>query len=353
METSEHQHATHCKCFCSIIPPHIIQELSKHGKVGIKHLQQHHELSIRSKRSDKINTVYGQSFLGTDGLGSRMIYDCNGSTILRSSLERTENGNPSQDAIVNSVFTNTGIVRDFFKTQYNYNSVDDHGASLILNVHYSKLFDNAFWDGDEMIFGDGDGVIFCNFATALDITAHELTHGVIQHTSGLVYDGQSGALNEHMADVFGVTIRQFKEGQADKPETANWLIGDSIMGPSLQGQAVRNMKAPGTAYDNPKMGKDQQPGHMSQYYSGDSDFHGVHLNSGIPNKVFYLTAVGLGDTLKTALLWFETLKALEPNDNFAVFKTKLLDKAGSLSGNKQIPDNAVRIATDAFTSVGL
>jgi len=353
MDTSGHQHNSHCKCFCAIIPPHIVAELAKNGEIVVQYHQLRHETDIRDKRSDKITTVYGQGFLGTDGFGKRTLYDCNGGTVLRASLKRDENEGPVQDPVVNSVFTNTGLVRDFFRTQYNYNSVDDHGADLILNVHYSKSFDNAFWDGDEMIFGDGDGVIFCNFATALDITGHELTHGVVQHTSGLIYDGQPGALNEHIADVFGVTIRQFYEKQTDKPETANWLIGDTIMGPSLQGQAVRNMKAPGTAYNNTKMGKDQQPDHMLHYFSGESDNHGVHYNSGIPNKVFYCVAVGFGDTLKAALLWFETLKALEPNDNFAVFKAKLLDKARSLAGNKLIPDNAVGIATDAFVSVGL
>ena len=162
-----------------------------------------------------------------------------------------------QTGIVNAVYDNTGKVRDFYKTQYSYNSVDNHGADLILNVHYSNKFNNAFWDGSEMIFGDGDGVIFVNFGNALDVTGHELTHGVVQNTAALVYDSQPGALNEHMADVFGITIKQLDQGQTSAPDTANWLIGDTIMGPTLSGTGYQVFEStPGTAYNNNLLGKD-------------------------------------------------------------------------------------------------
>ncbi len=272
---------------------------------------------------------------------------------MRIDLKRQEGDNVVSDQIVNTVYDNAGIVRNFFKNKLSYNSVDNNGADLIFNVHYGKNFCNAFWDGDEIVIGDGDDIVFINLGNSLDVTAHELTHGVVQHTSGLVYVSQAGALNEHMADVFGVTIRQYAEGQTGNPQQANWLIGDTIMGPSLQGQAIRNMKEPGTAYDNLIMGKDPQPAHMDNYYFGTDDNYGVHINSGIPNKVFYLVSVELNDTVKAAKLWFRTLQSLRPNATFKTFKRKLLSASFRMSLSGQLPFGIRRIVKDAFRTVGL
>lgn len=153
--------------------------------------------------------------------------------------------------------------------------------------------------------------------------------------------------------MFGVTIRQYYDHQTSTPSSANWLVGDSIMGPQLKGQAIRSMKAPGTAYNNKWVGKDPQPDNMSKYYNGSSDNHGVHINSGIPNKVFYLVAMGVNDTLKAALLWFETLKILKPNDNFAIFKTKLIAATQHLINAGKLPANTQIVVQNAFHTVGL
>jgi len=126
------------------------------------------------------------------------------------------------------------------------------------------------------------------------------------------------------------------------------------MGPLIPaGQAIRNMKAPGTAYDNPYMGKDPQPAHMSNYYNGSGDNFGVHINSGIPNKVFYETSVGLNDTLKAAYLWFETLKTMKPLATFKTFKHSVLAKACLLTWKGKMPCSTRRIVKNAFKSVGL
>lgn len=343
-----------CNCMCSIVPPYIVEYMTKDGKIKISTESIEAESDMRAKRAKKIDTL--NSFAAAPeavGSSNRMVYDCKNRRTLRKNLTRSEGQAPVVDPVVNAVYDNTGIVREFFKTQYNWLSFDNNGGTLHLNVHYLSNYNNAGWDGDEMVFGDGDGVIFVNLGNSLDVTGHEITHGVIQYTANLVYSKQPGALNEHMADVFGVTIRQFKEGTTGTPDTANWLIGDTIMGPTLQGQALRSMKAPGTAYNNTYMGKDPQPDHMSKYYTGTSDNYGVHINSGIPNKVFYLVSVAFGDTLKAALLWFETLKTMTSTDNFATFKTRILAKAVQLETQGKIPAGSNAMITQSFATVGL
>jgi Zn-dependent metalloprotease len=346
-----------CDCFCCIIPPHLVDEIKSRGPQGlIQEVDPADEL--RKKRSDATNLFSANKGVALSltpaGIAQRKVYNLAHGTTPNVHLARAEGNSEVADPIVNASYDNAGKVRDFYLTQYGYNSVDNHGTDLLLNVHYGSNYNNAFWDGHEMIFGDGDGRIFTFFANSLDVTGHELTHGVVQYLGGLQYNGQSGALNEHFADVFGVTIRQFYAHQTATPNTANWLIGDTVMGPSLRGQAIRSMKAPGTAYNNPLMGKDPQPADMAYYDQTTNDNNGVHINSGIPNRVFYLSAVGIGDTLKAALVWFETLKAMQnPHSDFAYFKTKILQQANLLVTAKKIPATSIVAITNAFKAVGL
>lgn len=347
---------------CTIIPPHVEEEIKKrapqHWTAEDSKLTKKLK-EKRTKKSDEIASARGgKTKPGGGGTTpstntNRKVYDCNYRTRLRSGLAITEGGSYTSDDVLNKVYDNAGFIREFYKTYMNWVSYDNAGSDLHLNCHYSRNYNNAFWDGDDMVFGDGDGVIFTNFGNSLDVTGHELTHGVVQFTAGLIYNGQPGALNEHMADVFGVAIRQHTEGQSSDPVNANWLIGDTIMGPTLQGQAIRNMKAPGTAYDNQYMGKDPQPDHMDNYYTGSGDNYGVHINSGIPNKVFYLVSIGLGDTMKAALLWFETLKTMISNDNFETFTNKIKSKTQQMEGEGKLPVGTINIVDNAFLQVGL
>jgi Zn-dependent metalloprotease len=346
---------------CTIIPPHVEEQIKQRAP---QHWSEENDTltqELKEKRKKKRDDVAGakggakgkpSGSGGNDGgesnTGARNVYDCGTRTKLRRGLKRGEGDPESSDSVINTSYDNAGYIREFFKTQYGWESFDNTNSDLHLNCHYGRSYNNAYWDGDDMVFGDGDGVLFTNFANSLDVTAHELTHGVVQYTAGLIYNGQSGALNEHMADVFGVVIRQHIEGQSSDPVNANWLIGDTIMGPTLQGQAIRNMKNPGTAYDNEYMGKDPQPDHMDNYYTGSGDNYGVHINSGIPNKVFYLMSVSLGDTVVAAKLWFETLKTMVANDNFETFKNKLVMKAEEL----HLTEGKTMVHT-AFSQVGL
>src|SRR5262249_49533152 len=153
--------------------------------------------------------------------------------------------------------------------------------------------DNAFWDGRQMIYGDGDGQQFLSFTRSVDVIGHEMTHGVTQHEAGLIYWGQTGALNESLSDVFGSMVKQYVNNQT--ADQADWLIGQGLFTPLVKGVAIRSLKAPGTAYGvpvpDPVLGKDDQPSHMSNYNHTLQDNGGVHINSGIPNNAFYRAAV--------------------------------------------------------------
>lgn len=130
-------------------------------------------------------------------------------------------------------------------------------------VDYGDGFNNAFWDGQVMVFGDGDQDLFTSFTKSIDVIAHELTHGVTENTAGLIYHKQPGAINESMSDVFGSMVKQWSLKQ--DAASADWLIGAEVFTPGLEGDALRSMKAPGTAYDNEIIGKDPQPDHMDNY----------------------------------------------------------------------------------------
>ncbi len=251
-----------------------------------------------------------------------------------------------------NAYDNAGLVRTFFRQMLNRDSIDNRSLDLVLNVHYGTKFNNAFWDGDEMTFGDGDGVIFSGFARSLDVVAHELAHGVTQHTSGLAYQGESGALNEHFSDAFGTAITQWASNE--RPDDADWLIGDEIMGPDLYGEALRSMRNPGTAYDNPILGKDPQPAHYADaLHRRRATTAGVHINSGIPNRAFYLVASELGDTLVAARIWYHALSFLKPNCTFAMAAAQIADSARILVKAGVVHKGAAQIVRGAWHEVGV
>jgi Zn-dependent metalloprotease len=235
----------------------------------------------------------------------RIIYDAKNTQRLPGTQVRTETGKATSDNIVNNAFDFHGMMRDFLKAIFGRDSIDGAGMDLIGTVHYGTGYNNAFWNSRQMTYGDGDGVIFATFVL-LDVIGHEMFHGVTEHTCGLEYDGQSGALNESLSDVFGVGLRQWvKKLSVDKD---SWLIGPGIFTAAIKGRALRDMLNPGTAYDDPKIGKDRQPAHMKDFVVTNSDNGGVHTNSGITNKAFaeFAIAVGGFSWEKALPVWFLT-----------------------------------------------
>ena len=346
------------KCNCAYIPPHVLDHLARSS--DNPELRQRARVTVQQAKTSRARraakSVSMQAFLAAaaappPGTAGREVYNCQHQWALRvAPIARGEGDPATSDADVDTMYNYAGITRDYYKNQLGRNSIDNLAMNLILNVHVGVNFMNAFWDGDEMAFGDGDGVIFTSFAQSLDVVAHELTHGVTQFTADLDYYSQSGALNESFSDVFGSVITQHKLGQ--NAGTADWLIGNEIMGPTLFGEALRSMKAPGTAYNNALMGQDPQPDHMNNYYTGPADNRGVHINSGIPNKAFYLVAIGIG-TPKAAQLWYHALQNLWPTANFNDAVAVITNSARILTKNNVTPQGTTQTVRRAFREVGL
>ena len=353
------QHAHHARPVCSFIPPYVQDEVAKRvtGPASAKE-QTQLAADARKARTAAITTAARSEATVDAGLAPpatgtsrREVYDCQHGTKQRLLLVRAEGDPVTDDVDATNAYDNAGHVRSFYRTALNRDSIDNRSLDLILNVHYGVSFNNAFWDGDEMTFGDGDGVIFSGFARSLDVVAHELTHGVTQFTAALEYHDEPGALNESFSDVFGTTITQWVAGQA--PHTADWLIGDEIMGPELYGEALRSMRAPGTAYDNAILGKDPQPATYADRYTGTRDNGGVHINSGIPNRAFYLVATDLGDTLAAAQIWYHALQHLPKTATFSVAARQISESARILVKAGLVAKGATQIVRSAWRAVGV
>ncbi|WP_282143070.1 M4 family metallopeptidase [Cellulophaga baltica] len=330
------------KHHCHIVPEHILAALAKRGSKSCKKTL-NDTRRILEKRNTLLNGLLQQEL--RIAKGERLIYDCENRFQQRVSLSRSEGDAATDDEIINNAYETSGFVRDYFKTTFNLNSVNGEGMNLVSNVHYGENYNNAFWDGDEMTYGDGDQQDFKEFASAIDVVAHELTHGITQFMANLEYQGQSGALNEHFSDVFGTVIKQKYLDQS--LEDANWLIGDTIITESFPGVALRSMKEPGTANDF-----DVQPDHMDNYYAGPEDNQGVHINSGIPNKAFYLCCLEIGID-DAALLWFETLKFLWRTATFNDLYDVLITTSTTLIAQEKISEKTIAVLEDSFSSVGL
>jgi hypothetical protein len=280
----------------------------------------------------------------------RTISDAHGRETTPGTTVRTEGQPATGDAAADEAYDGLGATWQLYRHVYRRDSLDAQGLPLLGTVHYGQDYDNAFWDGTQMVFGDGDGKVFTRFTVAVDVIGHELTHGVTQFTAGLDYQGQSGALNESVSDVFGSLVKQRSLGQS--AEEADWLIGAGLFTSAVHGVALRSMKAPGTAYDDPQLGKDPQPATMSGYVHTTDDNGGVHTNSGIPNHAFYLAAVAIGGNAweGAGQVWYDVLTggSLPHDADFATFAQATVAAAG---GRYAADSPQVRAVTDAWVQV--
>jgi Zn-dependent metalloprotease len=280
----------------------------------------------------------------------RTIYDAGHGEELPGRVVRSEGAPAGRDVAVNEAYDGLGTTFDFYAQAYERNSIDDEGLHLDATVHFGDRYDNAFWNGQQMVFGDGDGDLFNRFTVSLDVIGHELTHGVTGDELGLVYMNQPGALNESISDVFGSLVKQYALKQT--AEEADWLIGEGLFTSKVHGVALRSMKAPGTAFDDPVLGKDDQPDSMSGYVHTSQDNGGVHINSGIPNRAFYLAAIALGGHAweRAGRIWYETLRdrRLRKTATFAQFARATLQNADHFVGS-----GARAAVRDAWRQVGV
>jgi Zn-dependent metalloprotease len=314
-------------CGCSILPPQMLRRIAARGTVpqrdaALETLATDQTMRLSRATYELLEARAPRGLLSVPAAAKqRTVYDAQHQETLPGVPLRSEGASPLSDVEANEAYDGLGATFDFFADAYDRNSIDDEGLHLDATVHYGRRYDNAFWNGQQMVFGDGDGDLFNRFTASLDVIAHELTHGVTGDEAGLVYLGQAGALNESVSDVFGCLVKQY--AQKETVGEADWLIGAGLFTSKVHGVALRSLKAPGTAYDDPLLGRDPQPATMAGYVKTSSDNGGVHTNSGIPNHAFYLAATALGGhAWETAgRIWYETLrdKRLKRTATFAQF----------------------------------
>jgi Zn-dependent metalloprotease len=345
--------------FC-IIPPYVLDEISQRGT------PQQRAAALQTKTVDNTFRALRLATQATRFAPrrnavpaplvapqkKRTIYTAGTTQSLPGTLVRAEGQGPTGDTATDEAYDGLGATFDFFADIFERNSIDDSGMQLDATVHFGQDYNNAFWNSVQMVFGDGDGQIFNRFTIALDVIGHELAHGVTEDESQLQYFNQSGALNESMSDVFGSLIKQFVNKQT--ATQADWLIGEGLLAAGINGVALRSMQDPGSAFDDPLLGKDPQPKHMADFVHTFGDNGGVHINSGIPNHAFFQVATRIGGYAweKSGRIWYDTLRdsRVRPNSGFQRFARITYDIAGQLFGLNSPERQAVR---DGWSAVGI
>jgi Zn-dependent metalloprotease len=349
-------HPVHC-----IVPPYLLERLAQSRDravrlAAIENLQL--SAQMRGKRAIVATMPaallkYAAAAPTGPAKKRREVYDQGGKnppdSALPGKLVRSEGQPKRGDAAADEAYEHSGATWDFYWKVFQRNSLDDAGMTLVSSVHAGSGFDNAFWNGLQMVYGDGDGVVFRRFTRSLDVVGHELSHGVVQHTCALEYEGEAGALNEHFADVFGMLVRQFR-----RKETAagsDWLVGREILVPAATRKAIRSFADPGTAFrDDPYLGDDPQPNHYARRYKGSGDNGGVHINSGIPNHAFYLAATAVGGSAWDPMgrVWYKVMLNLQPTSDFADCANEARAVAAQIFGGE-----VARAVDAAWAKVGL
>ena len=338
-------------CF---LPPYILDRLAAADDPAMRRLALEaiaRSATLRAMRTTLSRLPQMAVLPSPDRGKDRLIYDMRnqGSSSLPGRLVRREGEPRTTDPAVNEAYDHSGTTYDFYWRNFERNSLDDRGMTLVSSVHLGVQYNNAFWNGEQMAYGDGDGVIFQRFTRSLDVVGHELTHGVVTHTCNLDYRNEPGALNEHFADVFGSLIKQWKKKQT--AATADWLIGPDIMGSGTTARAIRTFRNEPAYENDPTLGTDPQPKHLRDKYTGAADSGGVHLNSGIPNHAFFLVATALGGNTweRAGRIWYRTLLALNRSSDFAQMVDMTTQNAATLFGHGSTEEKAV---TRAWQAVG-
>jgi Zn-dependent metalloprotease len=345
-----HRHSLFC-----ILPPYMLEQIAQNGSSAQSDSAAQTLLTsqiIRDKRQSlALATPRAPSAdeAAVAAVKQRLVYTANFGTKLPGTLALSEGSSPVADTAVNEAYYGSGATYDLYHAVFGRNSIDNNGLKLISTVHYGKGYDNAFWDGEQMVYGDGDENLpvsqrlFNRFTICLDVIGHELTHGVTQYEANLTYAYQSGALNEAISDIFGSLVKQYLRGQT--ADQADWIIGEGLFTANVKGVGIRSMKAPGTAYNDPVLGRDPQPAHMKDYVTTSQDNGGVHINSGIINHAFYLTAMEIGGFAweKAGWIWYRALtEKLKSNSSFQEAADLTFEAAGELFGPGSREQYAVR-----------
>ena len=335
-----------------IVPPHMLQEIADKGSATQQQMAAKTITASDQTRRERAAVLGEMAALAAQPAVAgkqRTVYDAQTGTDLPGNQVRGEGDPPTSDDAVNEAYDGSGVTYDLYRDVYERESIDDRGMRLDSTVHYEQGYDNAFWNGRQMVYGDGDEDVpeadrlFNRFTVAIDIIGHELTHGVTEFEARLVYRDQPGALNESLSDVFGSLVKQRSQGHT--AQQADWIIGAGLFTQNVNGKGIRSMSAPGTAYDDPVLGKDPQPGHMSDFKNVDYDNGGVHINSGIPNRAFYIAASEIGGYAweKAGRIWYVALRdRLRAKSDFQDAANITYAVASQLFGAGSLEHQAVR-----------
>ena len=328
---------------CSFVPPYLLERIaaSSHEAAEQCRLTLARDQELRTGRVSPPVTTPARAAADV----AWVVHTAKNGSSLPGDVVRSAGQPASGDTAADQASDGITATLAMYDEVFSRSSYDGQGAQVVLTVHYERDYDNAFWNGEQLVFGDGDGKIFGSFTRPVDVLGHEFTHAVTQFTAALTYQGQSGALNESVSDCFGMCLKQRLLGQT--ADQADWLVGAGIFLPGVNARALRDMAHPGTAYDDPTLGQDPQVGDMSDYVDTTDDNGGVHTNSGIPNRAFYLAATAIGgDTWEGAgQVWYAALTGgqVSADTEFAGFAAATIDAAGEHA-------DAVR---EAWSTVGV
>lgn len=348
MSDAEADNAPVYACVCFALPTRLVRKLAERaGGAHRKRLMAHAE-DCRLIRGDRLD-VAGPRLMCVPGqVQTRVLFDAKNRKQLPGKQVRAEGQPPVADEATNQAYDNTGVVLDFFRQVFGRSSIDGEGMPVHSSVHYGRDFTNAMWTGRQMVFGDGHSDHIIGFTHSLDITAHELMHGITHHTvpgglgvvqkeGHLDLQGEAGALNESLSDVFATMVKQWSGRQTVRK--ANWLVGEGILMPEY-GAAIRSLKAPGDR--RVTWFEDDQPAHIRGYVEGGDS----HTNSGIPNHAFYLAASALGGYSWQTMgpVWYQALDMLDAHTGFEPFAWTTLDAAALIYGPRADEVKAVKRA---------
>jgi Zn-dependent metalloprotease len=316
----------------STIPPYLLYEIGRRTGNGSFTSAARHAEDMQSH-----GTVFRPNANPREDFhGAREVYDAKAKEQTPGDKARFEGEKPTGNDEVDKAYDYTGLVRDFYQKEYNRNSIDGQGMKFVSTVNYGQNYENAFWNGSQMTYGHpGADSPFKTFVL-LDVCGHEITHGVTEKEANETYYGQAGSLNESNSDIYGELIKQYAKHQT--ANQADWLVGDGIWKDNIKGKALRDMDNPGTAYDDPSLGKDPQPADMAHYVKTYGDNGGVHYNSSIPSKAFvnFAKAVGGYAWDDPGHIWFAARKAAGTDPSFASFAYYTIEAAKQMGHGDEV-----------------
>lgn len=334
---------------CHIIPPHLVESTA--GRAPTRRMRRDFGRDAALRASRSLMTPE-RAAGGATRPANRSVWDAHEGWEFPGTLVRDDGDTEVQDGEANRLWGVAGEILEFLYDIYGWSGINGCGTDLACVLHVGHAYSNAFWNGELLAVGDGDQVNFTSFLVDSTVVAHEIGHGVVQNTVGLTYTGQSGALNESFGDVFGVLCEQY--ALDEMAVDADWLVGQGIFTPDINATALRSLKEPGTAYNDPRLGKDPQPSTMAGYWSTTEDQGGVHVNSGIPNHAFYLASMAVGGHAweQTGRVWMDVMlrRMVGPHATFGSFALATVLAASNRFGPYSLVKTSVE---QAWRQVGV